>query len=89
MVEGHGSRDFLIAKAFGMARPDLFDTILDMFTAATIDHLSAQIAGGAEAVQLFDSWAGVLAEREFRRWVIAPTRRIAEALRATPSGNSA
>jgi uroporphyrinogen decarboxylase len=86
MVEGHGSRDFLIAKGFGMARPDLFDTILDIVTAATIDHLSAQIAAGAEAVQLFDSWAGVLAEREFRRWVIAPTRRIAEALRTRHPG---
>ncbi len=86
MVEGHGSRDFLVAKGFGMARPDLFDTILDVVTAATIDHLSAQIAAGAEAVQLFDSWAGVLAEREFRRWVIAPTRRIAEALRTQHPG---
>jgi uroporphyrinogen decarboxylase len=86
MVEGHGSRDFLIAKGFGMGRPDLFDTILDIVTAATIDHLSAQITAGAEAVQLFDSWAGVLAEREFRRWVIAPTRRIAEALRTRHPG---
>jgi len=86
MVEGHGSRDFLVAKAFGMARPDLFDTILDIVTAATIEHLSAQIAAGAEAVQLFDSWAGVLAEREFRRWVIAPTRRIAEALQVRHPG---
>ena len=81
MVEGHGSRDFLIAKGFGMAQPDLFDRILDIVTAATIEHLSAQIAAGAEAVQLFDSWAGVLAEREFRRWVVAPTKRIAAALR--------
>jgi uroporphyrinogen decarboxylase len=82
MVEGHGSRDFLVAKAFGMAEPELFDRILDIVTTATIDHLSAQIAAGAEAVQLFDSWAGVLAEREFRRWVIAPTKRIAAALHA-------
>ena len=86
MVEGHGSRDFLVAKGFGMARPELFDTILDIVTVATIDHLSAQIAAGAEAVQLFDSWSGVLAEREFRRWVIAPTRRIAEAMRIRHPG---
>jgi len=86
MVEGSGSRDFLIAKGFGMARPDLFDTILDIVTAATIDHLSAQVDAGAEAVQLFDSWAGVLAEREFRRWVIAPTKRITDALRARHPG---
>ena len=86
MIEGHGSRDFLVAKGFGMARPELFDTILDIVTAATIDHLSAQIAAGAEAVQLFDSWSGVLAEREFRRWVIAPTRRIASAMRIRHPG---
>jgi uroporphyrinogen decarboxylase len=86
MVEGHGSRDFLIAKGFGMGRPELFDRILDTVTTTTIDHLSAQIAAGAEAVQLFDSWAGVLAEREFRRWVIAPTKRIAAALREKHPG---
>jgi len=81
MVEGHGSRDFIVAKSFGMARPELFDRLLDIVTTATIEHLSAQISAGAETVQLFDSWAGVLAEREFRRWVIAPTLRIAAALR--------
>jgi uroporphyrinogen decarboxylase len=86
MVEGHGSRDFLIAKGFGMAKPDLFDRILDIVTTATIDHLSAQILAGAEAVQLFDSWAGVLAEREFRRWVIEPTVRIVRALGARHPG---
>ena len=86
MVEGHGSRDFLIAKGFGMAQPELFDRILDIVTKTTIDHLSAQIAAGAEAVQLFDSWAGVLAERQFRRWVMEPTKRIAAALREKHPG---
>ena len=81
MVEGHGSRDFLVAKAFGMEQPETFQRLLDLVTAATIEHLSAQIEAGAETVQLFDSWAGVLAEAEFRRWVIAPTRVIADALR--------
>lgn len=80
MVEGHGSRDFLDVKSFGMAQPALFDRLLDIVTQATIVHLCAQIEAGAEAVQLFDSWAGVLAEAEFRRWVIAPTKIIASAL---------
>jgi uroporphyrinogen decarboxylase len=80
MVEGEGSRDFIVAKSFGMARPDLFQRLLDMVTDATIAHLSAQIEAGAEAVQLFDSWAGVLAEAEFRAWVIEPTRAIATAI---------
>jgi uroporphyrinogen decarboxylase len=82
MVEGRGGRDFLDAKRFGMAQPDLFGRLLDIVTRATIEHLSAQIEAGAEAVQLFDSWAGVLAEAEFRSWVIAPTGFIAAALNA-------
>ena len=82
MVEGHGSRDFIVAKSYGMAEPEAFDRLLNIVTTATIEHLSAQIMAGAEAVQLFDSWAGALAETEFRRWVIEPTRLIATALRA-------
>jgi uroporphyrinogen decarboxylase len=82
MVEGHGSRDFIVAKSFGMAQPTAFARLLDIVTKATIEHLSAQIQAGAEAVQLFDSWAGVLAESEFIRWVIEPTRAITSALRA-------
>jgi uroporphyrinogen decarboxylase len=82
MVEGHGSRDFIVAKSFGMAEPKLFARLMEIVTKATIEHLSAQIDAGAEAVQLFDSWAGVLAQAEFVRWVIEPTRAIASALRA-------
>ena len=82
MVEGHGSRDFLVAKGFGLSEPRLFDRLLDIIVAATVEHLSAQITAGAEAVQLFDSWAGVLAEREFTRWVIEPTQAIVAGLRA-------
>jgi uroporphyrinogen decarboxylase len=48
---------------------------------ATIEYLSAQIVAGAEIVQLFDSWAGILPESAFRRWVIAPTLRIVTGLR--------
>ncbi len=82
MIEGHGSRDFIIAKSFGLAQPELFKRLLDIVVGGTIEHLSAQIVAGAEAVQLFDSWAGVLGEAEFRRWVIEPTHVIATALRA-------
>ncbi len=81
MVEGGGSRDFAVAKGWAMADPAGFGRLIEVVTMATIDHLSAQIAAGAEVVQLFDSWAGVLAEREFRRLVIEPTRLIVDALR--------
>jgi len=81
MVEGHGSRDFAAAKTWAMADPDGFGRLIDIVVRTTIDHLSAQIAAGAETVQLFDSWAGVLAETEFRRWVIAPSLAVTEGLR--------
>ncbi len=81
MVEGTGSRDFLIAKTFGMAEPAAFDRLLDILVISTVEHLSAQIAAGAEVVQLFDSWAGVLAEEQFRHWVVAPTKAIVAGLR--------
>lgn len=81
MVEGGGSRDFALAKGWAMGNPEGFGRLIELLVDATVAHLSAQIAAGAEAVQLFDSWAGVLGESEFKRWVIAPTCRIVEGLR--------
>lgn len=81
MVEGSGSRDFAVAKGWAMAEPDGFGRLVDILVRATVEHLAAQIEAGAEAVQLFDSWAGVLAEAEFRRWVILPTRAVVQGLR--------
>ena len=52
----------------------------------TVDYLSGQIRAGAEAVQLFDSWAGSLAPAQFEQWVIAPTARIVAALKARHPG---
>jgi uroporphyrinogen decarboxylase len=59
----------------------LFRALLDIVTDATIAYLSAQIEAGAEAVMLFDSWAGLLAPSLFREHVIGPTARIVAALR--------
>jgi uroporphyrinogen decarboxylase len=82
MVEGGGSKEFAQVKAWAYRDPDGFSALIDMLVAATVDYLSAQIAAGAEAVQLFDSWAGVLPAPQFRRWVVEPTARIVTALRA-------
>jgi uroporphyrinogen decarboxylase len=82
MVEGGTSRDFRRVKGWSYRDPQSFGALIELLTAATIDWLSAQIAAGAEAVQLFDSWAGVLPEAGFERWVVAPTRRIVVALKA-------
>ena len=81
MVEGGSSREFARTKAWAFADPVGFDALIDLVTRATIDYLRAQVEAGAEAVQLFDSWSGVLAEPAFRRWCIAPARRIVDAIR--------
>ena len=81
LVEGRSSRDFATVKTWALADPESFARLIDVVTEATIRHLAAQAAAGAEALQLFDSWAGVLPEAAFRRFVIAPTRRIIDELR--------
>jgi uroporphyrinogen decarboxylase len=81
MVEGGGSRDFLRVKSWAYRDPEGFRVLIDVLTEATIAYLAMQIAAGAEVVQLFDSWAGVLPEDGFARWVVEPTRRITSALR--------
>ncbi len=86
MIAGEGSRDQHIPRALAYRDPAAVQAIVDAIVAATIDYLSAQIDAGAEAVQLFDSWSGSLAPLEFERWVIAPTVRIVDAVRARHPG---
>ena len=81
MVAGEGSRDQHATRALAYRDPAAFQAIIDAISSVTLDYLAGQIAAGAEAVQLFDSWSGSLAPAEFERWVIAPTARIASALR--------
>lgn len=81
MVEGGGSRDFRRVKSWAYRDPEAFDSLIDLLVEATIEYLTGQIEAGVEVVQLFDSWAGVLPEPAFMRWVIEPTRRIAAALK--------
>jgi uroporphyrinogen decarboxylase len=80
MVAGQGSRDQSETRRLAYRDPAAFQAIVTAIETVTIDYLSKQIVAGAEAVQLFDSWAGSLAPAEFERWVIAPTARIAAAL---------
>lgn len=80
MVAGEGSRDQHEARALAYRDPAALQAIIDAVVEQTITYLSGQIAAGAEAVQLFDSWAGSLAPDEFERWVIAPNAQIVAAL---------
>jgi uroporphyrinogen decarboxylase len=82
MVEGHGSKDFPATRGMAYCDPALFGGLMDLLTDATVSYLAAQIAAGAEAVMLFDSWAGVLPPNLFRAHVIAPATRITAALRS-------
>jgi uroporphyrinogen decarboxylase len=76
MAEGGGSRDFAAPKAWMWRDPASFGALIDLLVEATIEHLAAQIEAGADCVQLFDSWAGILPDAEFRFFVIEPTARI-------------
>lgn len=82
MVAGQGSREQAEARAYAYADPEAFRAIIDAIAEMTVDYLSGQIAAGADAVQLFDSWAGSLAPAQFDSWVIAPTARIVASLKA-------
>jgi uroporphyrinogen decarboxylase len=76
MIEGSGSTTFSKAKAWLYRRPGAMRALMDILVETIGDHLIAQVEAGAEALQIFDSWAGVLPEREFERWSVAPTGRI-------------
>lgn len=81
MVAGEGSRDQHETRAFAYTDREAFAAIIDAIIGVTVDYLAGQIEAGAEAVQLFDSWAGSLAPAEFERWVIEPNAAITAALR--------
>jgi uroporphyrinogen decarboxylase len=76
MVEGHGSRDYATARRLAAGDPALFQGLIDLLVDTTTDYLLAQIEAGAEALQIFDSWVGVLSHEEFQRWAIEPVRDI-------------
>jgi uroporphyrinogen decarboxylase len=82
MVAGEGSRDQHDTRALAYRDPQAFQAIIDAIVDVTVGYLAGQAAAGAEAVQLFDSWAGSLAPAEFERWVIAPNAAIASRFKA-------
>lgn len=81
MVEGGTSKEFIQARTLARRAPALFGELIETLTAATRDYLLAQIEAGAEVVQIFDSWAGVLPEPEFVRWCREPLRTIVDSIR--------
>ena len=81
MLEGKGSKEFPAARGLAYADPTLFGRLIRTLQDSTVEYLVAQVEAGAEALMIFDSWAGMLSPGQFRRWVIEPTAAIARALR--------
>ena len=81
MVAGQGSKDQAPARLMAYREPERFAALIDAIAAMTVDYLVGQIEAGADAVQLFDSWAGSLSPQQFDRWVIEPNRAIVAAVK--------
>src|SRR5262245_18126367 len=82
MVEGGGSSDHAQARKWSYRDPEGFGRLIDLLVEVSIGYLDGQVRAVADALQIFDSWAGILPDEEFRRWVVAPTARIVRALKA-------
>jgi uroporphyrinogen decarboxylase len=76
LVEGGPTREFALIKTLMHTEPLLFDLLLERLSDITISFLRAQVAHGARAVQLFDSWAGALTRDEYRRFALPATERV-------------
>jgi uroporphyrinogen decarboxylase len=82
MVAGQGTPDQAPARMMAYRHPEALAEIIDVLVENSIEYLLAQLAAGANALQIFDTWAGVLPPAEFARWSVEPTRRIVEGVRA-------
>jgi uroporphyrinogen decarboxylase len=84
MVEGHGSKNFAKAKQFLYQQPEAAQHVLKELTKATIDYLKAQIRAGAQVVQVFDSWAGLLSPFDFNRFSLPYLMEISTSIQQAP-----
>src|ERR1700692_861844 len=81
MVAGQGTPDQAPARMMAYRHPEAFAKIIDVLVENSIQYLVGQLKAGADVLQIFDTWAGVLPPREFQRWSIEPTRRVVEGVR--------
>jgi uroporphyrinogen decarboxylase len=82
MIAGRGTPDQGPARLFAYRHPELFSQLIDRLADASADYLARQAQAGAEAVQVFDSWSGVLPSAEFERWCVAPLARLVARFKA-------
>lgn len=81
MLQGSSSKDFAAARDIAQSQPEFFKALMDLLVEAVSMHALEQVRAGADVIQLFDSWAGVLTETQFADYVIAPTQRIVSLIR--------
>ncbi|WP_315836506.1 uroporphyrinogen decarboxylase [Bradyrhizobium prioriisuperbiae] len=81
MIAGHGTPDQAPARLFAYRHPKAFEKLIERLIVNSIEYLRRQLEAGADAVQLFDTWAGVLPPEEFSRWCVQPAARIVEGVR--------
>lgn len=84
MVEGRGSKTFSVAKKMLYTQPQLAHQLLDMITKSTINYLKAQIQAGADIIQLFDSWAGILSPEQYNEFSLKYIQEICDAIDEVP-----
>ena len=82
MIAGRGTPDQASARLFAYRHPNLFSSLIERLVDASAEYLIRQLAAGAEAVQIFNSWAGVLPPAEFERWCVAPVAALIAMVRA-------
>lgn len=81
MVGGRGSPDQAAARLMAYQDPKAFQALMDVLVETSVDYLSQQVEAGADALQIFDSWAGSLVDNQFERWVVEPTRTMVARLK--------
>ena len=86
MIAGRGTPDQAPARLFAYREPEAFEQLIALLAEMSADYLIRQLQAGADCVQIFDSWAGVLDELSFQRYSIAPTKRIVDRVRAAVPG---
>jgi uroporphyrinogen decarboxylase len=84
MIEGSGSKTFSEAKKALYSQPSFSHQLLEMVTQSTINYLKAQVAAGADIVQIFDSWAGILSPAQYREFALPYISRICDAVQEVP-----
>lgn len=83
MIDRKGSKDFATTRLMALKDEEKFTKLMDILVSAVSSYLIKQIKHGAEIIQIFDSWAGVLPANQFSKWVIEPTARIVQIIRST------